>query len=117
MPAPRSRLGREWPDLASLAYPTAFPLLAVAAFAASFAPGVIGVVGTSFSGALLVAYVIAGLALMHFIARGRAPWLLWLVYGALLLLRSLRRPGADVGRSARARHQSQTPAGPASPSA
>ncbi|HXE69953.1 MAG TPA: DUF2232 domain-containing protein [Hyphomicrobiaceae bacterium] len=80
------RLGREWPDLASLAYPTAFPLLAVAAFAASFAPGVIGIVGTSFSGALLVAYVIAGLALMHFIARGRAPWLLWLVYGALLLL-------------------------------
>jgi Predicted membrane protein (DUF2232) len=80
------RLGRAWPDLASLAYPTAFPLLAVAAFAASFAPGVLGVVGTSFSGALLVAYVIAGLALMHFIARGRAPWLLWLVYGALLLL-------------------------------
>jgi hypothetical protein len=80
------RLGRDWPDLASLAYPTAFPLLAVAAFAASFAPGVLGVVGTSFSGALLVAYVIAGLALMHFIARGRAPWLLWLVYGALLLL-------------------------------
>ena len=68
------RLGRDWPDLASLAYPTAFPLLAVAAFAASFAPGVLGVVGTSFSGALLVAYVIAGLALMHFIARGRAPW-------------------------------------------
>src|SRR5262245_32563037 len=80
------RLGREWPDLASLAYPTAFPLLAVAAFAASFAPGVLGVVGTSFSGALLVAYLIAGLALMHFLARGRAPWLLWLVYGALLLL-------------------------------
>ena len=42
-----------------------------------------GVAGTSFSGALLVAYLIAGLALMHFIARGRAPWLLWLVYGGL----------------------------------
>ena len=80
------RLGRSWPDLAALAYPTAFPLLAVAAFAASFAPGVLGVVGTSFSGALLVAYLIAGLALMHFIARGRAPWLLWLIYGSLLLL-------------------------------
>jgi Predicted membrane protein (DUF2232) len=80
------RLGRAWPDLAGLAYPTGFPLFAVAAFAASFAPGVLGVVGTSFSGALLVAYLIAGLALVHFLARGRAPWLLWLVYGALFLL-------------------------------
>jgi hypothetical protein len=80
------RLGRDWPDLAGLAYPSAFPLIAVAAFAASFAPGVLGLVGTSFSGALLVAYLIAGLALMHFLARRRAPWLLWLVYGALFLL-------------------------------
>ena len=80
------RLGRDWPDLAALAYPAGFPLIAVAAFAASFAPGVVGLVGTSFSGALLVAYLIAGLALMHFLARGRAPWLLWLVYGALFLL-------------------------------
>jgi hypothetical protein len=80
------RLGRDWPDLAGLAYPPGFPLIAVAAFAASFAPGVVGLVGTSFSGALLVAYLIAGLALMHFLARGRAPWLLWLVYGALFLL-------------------------------
>ncbi len=80
------RLGRDWPDLAQLAYPAAFPLITVIAFAASFAPGVLGVVGTSFSGALLVAYLLAGLALMHFVARGRAPWLLWLVYGALLLL-------------------------------
>ena len=57
------RLGRSWPDLAALAYPTAFPLLAVAAFAASFAPGVLGVVGTSFSGALLLLGPYAALAL------------------------------------------------------
>jgi Predicted membrane protein (DUF2232) len=80
------RLGRDWPDLAGLAYPAGFPVIAVAAFVASFAPGMLGVVGTSFSGALLVAYLIAGLALVHFLARGRAPWLLWLVYGALFLL-------------------------------
>jgi hypothetical protein len=35
--------------------------------------------------ALLLAYLIAGLALMHFIARGRAPWILWFVYAALVL--------------------------------
>jgi hypothetical protein len=80
------RLGRDWPDLALLAYPKSFPIITVAAFAASFAPGAPGVVGTSLSGALIIAYLLAGLALMHFVARGRAPWLLWLVYGALLLL-------------------------------
>ncbi len=41
--------------------------------------------GTSFSGALLFAYLLAGLAVMHFLARGRAPWLLWIVYAGLLL--------------------------------
>ena len=80
------RLTRDWPDLALIAYPPAFPLITVAAFAASFAPGALGVVGTSFSGAFLVAYLLAGLALAHFLARGRAPWILWFVYGALLLL-------------------------------
>ncbi len=80
------RLGRDWPDLAQLAYPAIFPILTVAAFATSFASGALGVVGTSLSGALLVAYLLAGLALMHFVARGRAPWLLWFVYGALILL-------------------------------
>jgi hypothetical protein len=79
------RLGRDWPDLAALSYPPGFPLLVALALAASFAPGVIGVAGASFGGALLLAYLMAGLAIMHFIARGRAPWILWLVYPALLL--------------------------------
>ena len=87
------RLGRDWPDLPALAYPPGFPLLA----GRSRSPppsrrACSGVAGTSFSGALLFAYLLAGLALMHFIARGR---------GALdpvarlcrrsSLLRSLRR--------------------------
>jgi hypothetical protein len=79
------QFGRDWPDLAALAYPAGLPFAAAAALAASFAPGVFGVVGTSFSGALLFAYLLAGLALVHFLARGRAPWLLWLVYAGLLL--------------------------------
>ena len=54
------RLGRDWPDLPALAYPPGFPLLVALALAASFAPGAIGVAGASFSGALLVAYLIAG---------------------------------------------------------
>ncbi len=79
------RLGRDWPDLPALAYPRGFPLLAALAMMASFAPGIIGVLGVSFTGALLFAYLIAGLALVHFIARGRAPWILWFVYAALIL--------------------------------
>ena len=41
--------------------------------------------GTSFTGALLFAYLIAGLALMHCIARGRGAWILWSVYAGLLV--------------------------------
>ena len=79
------RLGRDWPDLPSMSYPPGFPLLGALALAASFAPGIIGVAGASFTGALLFAYLLAGLALLHFIARSRAPWILWFVYAALIL--------------------------------
>jgi hypothetical protein len=79
------RLGRDWPDLPALAYPPGFPFFVALALAASFVPGVVGVAGTSFGGALLLAYLIAGLALMHFIARTRAPWVLWVVYLCLVL--------------------------------
>jgi len=79
------RLGRDWPYLPGLAYPPGFPLVLAGALAAVFAPGVLGVAGVSFSGALLLAYLIAGLALVHYIARGRARWVLWLVYALLLL--------------------------------
>jgi Predicted membrane protein (DUF2232) len=79
------RLGRDWPDLAALAYPRGFSLLLALALLASFAPGAMGIAGTSFTGGLLFAYLVAGLALMHFIARGRAPWLLWFVYTSLIV--------------------------------
>jgi len=79
------RLGRDWPDLPAMAYPLGFPLLLVAAVVASYGPGAIGIAGTSFMGGLLFAYLVAGLALMHFIARSRAPWILWFVYAGLVL--------------------------------
>jgi Predicted membrane protein (DUF2232) len=79
------RLVRDWPDLPAMAYPAGFPLLLMLAVAASYAPGIVGVAGTSFAGALLLAYLVAGLSLTHFIARGRAPWALWFVYAGLIL--------------------------------
>jgi hypothetical protein len=78
-------LGRDWPDLPAMAYPTGFPLLLALALLASLGPGVIGIAGTSFTGALLLAYLLAGLALAHFIVRHRARWVLWILYASLLL--------------------------------
>jgi hypothetical protein len=80
------RLGRSWPDLPELAYPAGFSLLVGLALLAAFAPGVLGIAGTSFTGALLFAHLLAGLALVHFLARRGARWLLWVVYGSLLVL-------------------------------
>jgi hypothetical protein len=82
------RLARDWPDLALLAYPPWLALLAALAVACTFLaglPGPMGVAGTSFTGALLFAYLLAGLALMHAIARGRGQWLLWIVYLGLVV--------------------------------
>jgi hypothetical protein len=79
------RLARDWPDLAALAYPPWLALIAVLAAAAAFAPGWVGVAGASVTGGLLFAYLIAGLALMHAIARGRGRWLLWIIYLGLLM--------------------------------
>jgi Predicted membrane protein (DUF2232) len=79
-------LARDWPDLPLLAYPGGFSLLlGLALLAAAFAPGAIGIAGTSFSGALLFAHLLAGLALVHFLARRGARWLLWVVYAGFLL--------------------------------
>jgi hypothetical protein len=80
------RLGRDWPDLPSLAFPQGFSLVLALALVATFVPGTVGVAGVSLSGALLVAYFFAGLALMHFIARTRARWILWVVYAGVILV-------------------------------
>jgi len=79
------RLERDWPDLAAMSLPAGFPLLIALALAAAFVPGALSVVGSSFTGGLLFAYLLAGLALIHYLARHRAPWILWLVYAALIV--------------------------------
>jgi hypothetical protein len=78
-------LGRGWPDLPGLAYPAGFPLLLGLALLAVLAPGALGIAGASFTGALLFAYLLAGLALVHFIARRGPRWVLWVVYAGLLV--------------------------------
>jgi hypothetical protein len=80
------RLGRDWPDLASLSYPSSFGILLLIALIAANAGGTIGTIGTGFTGAFLAAYLLAGLALTHAIGRWRAPWLVWVVYLGLFFL-------------------------------
>jgi hypothetical protein len=86
------RLGRDWPDIASLTYPPGLALLLGLALLAANSAGTVATIGISFTGALLGAYLLGGLALTHFVARDRAAWLLWLVYLGLFFLWPLVMP-------------------------
>ena len=79
-------LGRTWPDLTALNYPPGLGLVFVLAALATAVGGAAGIIGVSFSGALVGAYLLGGLAFVHFIAKRRAPWLTWLVYLGLFFL-------------------------------
>jgi hypothetical protein len=79
---------RPWPDLHGLELPNGLVLLFAVALAASFLPGVAGLLATGFAGALLLAYVLQGLAVIHVYSQGvpLRPVLLGGVYFGILLL-------------------------------
>lgn len=110
------RLGRDWPDLPGLMFPVGFPLLVVGAvLATAFGDQLVRTIGTSFTGALLYAHLIGGLALMHFIARGRGAWILWCVYAGLVLLQPYVAVALTLGGLAEATFQLKRRFGPAPP--
>jgi hypothetical protein len=79
---------RPWPDLQALELPNAFLLVFAGALAASFLTGLPGLLATGLAGALLFAFVLQGLAVIHVYSRG-APLralLLTTVYLGILLL-------------------------------
>jgi len=82
------RLQRPWPDLAAMTYPRGFALGLAAALALSFLSGYPALIGSGFGGAFFLAYVLMGLAIVHYLTRGRAsrPFVLWGMYFALLVL-------------------------------
>jgi hypothetical protein len=77
-------LARPWPDLHMLTPPPWLLLMFVAALFLFMAGGLPGVLGTSLLGALMIAFLLFGLSVLHAIASGRVQWLLWLTYAALL---------------------------------
>ncbi|MDX2201184.1 MAG: DUF2232 domain-containing protein [Hyphomicrobiaceae bacterium] len=78
-------LARPWPDLPSMRLPKdALVVLAIALLAA-FATGLVSVAGVSLIGSLMFAFFLAGLALVHAIARRRTPAILIATYAALVL--------------------------------
>lgn len=91
---------RPWPDLSAITYPAATPIALAVATAASFIDGWPGLVASGFSATLLLAYVLLGLAVIHFISRGTPwrPFLLWALYGSLLFVNApLALPLAMLG--------------------
>jgi hypothetical protein len=81
------QLGRPWPDLAAMTYPPATPLAFGLMLLATMLEGYPGLAASAFAGGLFVAYLLLGLAILHYTTRGRPwqPFALWALYGALLI--------------------------------
>jgi hypothetical protein len=107
---------RPWPNLHALELPNMFVAVFAIAILVSLVPGVIGLLGTGLAGAMLFAYVLQGLAVIHVYSRG-VPFrqlLLAAVYLGILLLGWVALLVAIVGLGEplfgwRARASSQPP--------
>ncbi len=92
---------RPWPPLDALELPNAFFLLFAGALLLSFLPGLVGLLATGLAGALLFAYVLQGLAVLHVYSRG-LPFrrlLLVAVYLGIVLLGWVAIAVAVIGLS------------------
>lgn len=83
---------RRWPDLAAITYPPVTPLLLAGSFVLSAVlPGFLGRTAAAASGALYLAYILLGLAIITYVTRG-SPWrfmLLWAVYFGLIVFNTI----------------------------
>ena len=86
------RLQRPWPDLAAIAYPIGCAASARARRrGAAFLSGLPGLIAAGFAGPLFFAYVLMGLAVVHYVTRGRSwrPFALWALYAALFVMNTI----------------------------
>lgn len=82
------RLERPWPDVASVGLPGWVGLGLALALVASFVSGYPGLIASGFAGAFLCAYMLIGLAIVHYSTRGKPgrPMMLWGLYIGLFIL-------------------------------
>lgn len=81
-------LVRPWPDLAALTLPRQMTIAFAAAIALTFLPGYPGLIASAFASALLFAFLLVGLAILHSVTRGMGArgLILTAVYASLLFL-------------------------------
>jgi hypothetical protein len=81
------RLARPPSDLSAMRFPSHAPPLTAAAVAATFVPGIAGVLAGVLSASLLMAYAILGFAVLHAITRGTTsrPFTLGGIYAAVIV--------------------------------
>jgi hypothetical protein len=106
------RLDRPWPDLSMIALPPSLMLAFAVTVALSFSGGMPGLLATSFAVAILLAYMLVGLAIIHNITRSLsirsgllaalylALALLFLLVAPLIALLALAEPLLPIRRSA-----------------
>ncbi len=100
------QLRRPWPDLPSIIYPPLAALVFALAVAASFLPGMPGVISTALAGAFYFAFLLLGLAVLHHITRGKtwrpfalgAAYVVLLTNGVLIALVGLVEPISPIKR-------------------
>ena len=82
------RMKRPLPDLSAMKFPLYAPLLTGAALAASFLPGMVGTAGLVLATAMLVAFAVLGLAVLHTVTRGVNARMLLLgsVYASVIVM-------------------------------
>jgi hypothetical protein len=66
------RLRRPWPPIAQMTFPSFAPKVFAGAVAATFLPGLLGLIGGVFVASLLLAYALLGFAVVHSITLGVA---------------------------------------------
>lgn len=81
------QLRRPWPVLADMDFPSIASIALAAAIAVSFLGGLIGMLATSLTAALLMAYGVLGFAVLHTLTRGMGsrPFVLGGVYAAVIV--------------------------------
>ena len=64
------QLRRPWPELPAISFPRLAPAVLAVALAGIFLPGLLGIVSDVFAAALIIAFAVLGLAVLHVVTRG-----------------------------------------------